>query len=354
LRFSAFQALAVFLLYLRYDYASLRNTADVKDLKMIYERLNLQEFMAKYSTDEACLQAIISNRWPDGFLCPKCGSKSGNRLKCRRAFQCTACGSQTSITANTVFHQAKLSLTKWFLAIYFLAANKQGISSVSLGKHIGCSFQTAWHMLHKFRYAMKERDVQYVLHGNVIIDEAYIGSTASGSKAQGRSTETKSAVLVAVEEKGDDTTGYIHLQPIHHASSTCILPIIKKKVDLDATIKTDGWGAYNGLTELGFEHNQEKSKGGKEASLQFPLVHRAIANLKTWMMGTFKNFCQTHLDLYTAEFSYRANRRNRSGEDRQGNLREATLAERLIGATSLGGWVSWKQVIERKHQTAAC
>ena len=188
---------------------------------MGYEMLNLQEFMAKYSTEEACLEAIVSHRWPEGFVCPKCGSKSGNQLRCRRVFQCTDCCSQTSITASTVFHQAKLPLSKWFLAIYFIAANKQGISSVSLSKHIGCSHQTAWHMLHKFRNAMRERDVQYLLHGTVVVDEAYVGSEATGSQAQGRSTETKSVVLVAVEEVEEDVTGFIHLEPIHHADSKC-------------------------------------------------------------------------------------------------------------------------------------
>jgi len=311
---------------------------------MGYEKLTLQDFMAKYSTDEACLDAIVKSRWPDGFVCPKCCSKAGNRLTCRRVFQCTNCDAQTSITANTVFHQAKLSLVKWFMAIYLVAANKQGISSVSLGKHIGCSYQSAFYILHKLRNAMMGRDVQYVLHGDVVIDEAYLGSKATGSQAPGRSTDTKSLVLVAVEKVSEDATGFIHIQPMEKASAGCILPIIQNKIHPSATIETDCWPSYNGLAALGYNHIATKSAGGPEASQQFPQVHRAISNLRSWMLGAFKNFCQRHLGLYAAEFTFKTNRRNRSKKDHRENSREGTLAERLIAAASLGSWVSWQQI----------
>ena len=310
---------------------------------MVYEKLTLQEFMDKYSTVNACLDAIVKSRWPDGFVCPKCRSTAGNRLDCRRVFQCTNCGAQTSITANTVFHQAKLSLVKWFMAIYLVAANKQGISSVSLAKHIGCSIQSAFYILQKLRNAMMERDVHYVLNGEVMVDEAYLGSQASGSQSQGRSTETKSLVLVAVEKASEDATGCIHIQPMQQASAGCILPIIQEKIHPSATIETDRWPAYNGLTDLGYNHIATKSAGGPEASQQFPQVHRAISNLKSWMLGAFKNFCQRHLGLYAAEFTFKTNRRNRSKNDHRGNSREGTLAERLIAAASLGSWIPWKK-----------
>lgn len=33
------------------------------------------EFQSKYGTDESCEQALYQLKWPDGFKCPKCGSR---------------------------------------------------------------------------------------------------------------------------------------------------------------------------------------------------------------------------------------------------------------------------------------
>ena len=35
----------------------------------------LIEFMQLYSTEEACRKAIFEHRWPDGFVCPRCGHR---------------------------------------------------------------------------------------------------------------------------------------------------------------------------------------------------------------------------------------------------------------------------------------
>lgn len=37
----------------------------------------------------------------------------------------------------------KLSLDKWFLALYFAATNKNGISEMALTKYIGITLKTA-------------------------------------------------------------------------------------------------------------------------------------------------------------------------------------------------------------------
>ncbi len=34
---------------------------------------NLIEFQSKYSTERACERALFQLKWPDGFICPKCG-----------------------------------------------------------------------------------------------------------------------------------------------------------------------------------------------------------------------------------------------------------------------------------------
>ena len=74
--------------------------------------LSLREFMARYGTEDQCLQAICNARWPQGFDCPECGSTRHCWLS-RGLFQCQDCRKQTSPTAGTIFQSTKLPLTVW-------------------------------------------------------------------------------------------------------------------------------------------------------------------------------------------------------------------------------------------------
>ena len=141
---------------------------------------SLPDFMAQHATPEACLARIVERRWPTGFVCPRCRHAGGYALPGRRGFECRGCGRQTSVTSGTAFAFTKLPLPKVFLAMYLISANKQGISGKSLAKHLGCSLPTGWHLLHKLRHAMQERDSGYQLAGLVEVDEAYVGGIAAG------------------------------------------------------------------------------------------------------------------------------------------------------------------------------
>jgi len=91
----------------------------------------------------------------------------------------------------------KLSLVKWFLALYFAATNKDGISEMALTKFIGVTLKTARALLHKIRSAMGEREGLYRLSGTVEMDEAFFGGKASGKRGGG--SENKTQVAVALQ-----------------------------------------------------------------------------------------------------------------------------------------------------------
>src|SRR5918995_4984388 len=53
------------------------------------------------------------------------------------------------------------------------------------------------------------------------------------------------------------------------------------------------------------------SRTGKPASGSMPHVHRALALLKRWLLGTHQGSVQPHqLDYYLDEFTFRFNRRH--------------------------------------------
>ena len=171
-----------------------------------YKSMCLTDFVALHATQEACLAALSSRRWPAGFVCPRCAHSGGYPLGGRRGFECGNCNRQTSVTAGTALAFTKLPLPKVFVAMYLIAANKQGISASSLALHIGCSEPTAWHLLHKLRHSMLERDKAYNLTGLIEVDESYVGGLASGTTQGARSTVKKTPVIAMVESRGDNHT----------------------------------------------------------------------------------------------------------------------------------------------------
>ena len=114
----------------------------------------LHEFRVQFASEEACERYLEICRWPDGFLCPRCGHGRAYVVAKRRR-QCTACRHQVSLTAGTILHNTKTPLTQWFWAAYLMTTDTRGVSALFLQRQLGLRrYETAWLMLHKLRRAM--------------------------------------------------------------------------------------------------------------------------------------------------------------------------------------------------------
>ncbi len=147
--------------------------------------LTVKEFRARFGDDDQCARYLASERWPNGFLCPRCGGRSRGYMASRRVEECAACGYQCSVTAGTIFHKTRVPLTGWFWAIYRMGQDKKGISALQLSKEIGVSYPTAWLLQHKIRKAMADRDQRYQLSGLIEVDEGYAGGAEQGGAQKG-------------------------------------------------------------------------------------------------------------------------------------------------------------------------
>lgn len=85
------------------------------------------------------------------------------------------------------------------------------------------------------------RDKKDKLNGDVHINENLIGGFSS---AVGRSTETKEALMVAVEILPDGRTGNLSLEHIESFKADELKFAIKKMVSNDEAIKTDAYHSY--------------------------------------------------------------------------------------------------------------
>jgi hypothetical protein len=102
-----------------------------------------QEFESWFAIEQRCRAFLEHVRWPDGFVCPKC-SRAGGWRTSRGLWMCGACGHQGSVTAGTIFQRSRLPLRSWFSAVWFVCAQKNGVSALGLQRVLGLgSYETA-------------------------------------------------------------------------------------------------------------------------------------------------------------------------------------------------------------------
>ena len=267
----------------------------------------LTELETNFGTEEACRAYLARLRWPDGFRCPRCGG-------CRSwpvrgvLLECAGCGCQISVTAGTIFQDTRTPLPIWFRAMWWVTTQKNGASALGLQRVLGLkSYETAWAWLHKLRRAMV-RPRRDLLTGRVEVDECYVGGLEEG--LPGRLNLEKALVVIAAQEDGPGI-GRIRMRQIIDASAESLVPFVRESVEPGSVVHTDGWAGYLPLEKNGYEHEVTilRSKN-KTASQLMPRVHRVIALLKRWLMGTHQGaVSRKHLDYYLDEFTFRFNRR---------------------------------------------
>lgn len=266
------------------------------------------ELEDRFATEEACREYLARLRWPEGFVCSRCGATGGWKAT-RGRLVCRACRYQASVTAGTIFQGTHKPLRLWFRAIWHITSQKNGASAASVQQILGLgSYQTAWTWLHKLRRAMV-RPGRDRLHGRVEVDETHVVS--GDGDTDGRQAENKVPVAIAAEEDGHGI-GRIRLARIPCASKKVLQRFVQEAIKPGSIVHTDGLASYRGLETLGYQHEVSVLLGQEKdaASRLLPRVHRVASLLKRWLLGTHQGAVSPrHLDYYLDEFTFRFNRR---------------------------------------------
>ena len=218
---------------------------------------NLAEFEHWFGDDRACLEFLARLRWSDGFVCP---FREGHEAWITKRGQrmCRGCGRQVSVTAGTVFHGARVGLTTWFRAAWWMVGQKQGASAQGLQRVLGlASSQTAWHLLHRLRKAMV-RVERARLTGTVEVDETFVGGYHKGKR--GRDLSRKALVVIAAECRGK-AIGRIRLRRAMDSSSGALVGFVRESVEKGSTVITDGLATYLSLGKNGYSHDRRVQLG---------------------------------------------------------------------------------------------
>ncbi len=216
------------------------------------------------------------------------------------------------MTAGTLFDRRRTPLTVWFTACWMFAAQKDGVSALGLQRSLEIgSYPTAWAMLHRLRSVLV-RPGRDRLSGTVEVDETFTGGEEAGLRG-GRAKGKKSLVGVAVEVRQPRGYGRCRMEILPGAPAS-LRPFLTRHVEPGATVITDGWMGYHGITGLGYAHVRRSQRAararGEDPGKLLPGVHRVASLAKRWLLGTHQGSAgDTHLQSYLNEFCFRFSRR---------------------------------------------
>lgn len=273
--------------------------------------MSLNEFIDQYGSEEQCEAALLRARWPGGFVCPECGGREHSCILAdgRRYWQCAHCRMQTTLCSGTLFHASKLPLRIWFLAIYLVTQNENCISALSLKRHLGVSYRTAWRVKHKLLEAMAEREHTRQLSGVVVADDAYLGGKRAGKP--GRGSENKVPFIAAVELDEDGDPQHVRFDPLPDLKGASIQAWATRALDPGAELVTDGLASHGAAAAVVATYGAIIVTPHRSSNLEpFRWVNTFISNLKTAIRGTYHHFAfGKYTRRYVAEAQYHVNRR---------------------------------------------
>jgi hypothetical protein len=96
--------------------------------------------------------------------------------------------------SGTIFHDTKLPLRKWFMAVLLMVEARKGISANQMKRTLGVSYKTAWYLCHRIRAAMKN-DSATLLSGVEEADETCTDEWVRGQQVHTNNVEGVGSLL---------------------------------------------------------------------------------------------------------------------------------------------------------------
>ncbi|QIG78385.1 IS1595 family transposase [Stakelama tenebrarum] len=284
---------------------------------------------APHFTDEnAAREHLEALRWPEGPVCPHCGSVDVKRLPAQRGrpskahpegklragvIQCNGCREQFSVTIGTVFERSKVPLNKWLLATHLMVSSKKGMSAHQLHRMLGVTYKTAWFMAHRIRDAMVSDDNSPMGGGgrDVEVDETYIGRVPGTSRTP---IHNMNKVIALVDRTTGRSTSIVFTG---NFTAESVGAILSERVAPDSRLITDEARFYKipGKTFTGGHQSVSHARGEyvrkADRTVHTNTIEGFFGIFKRGMRGVYQHCGSQHLQRYLAEFDFRYT--NRSG-----------------------------------------
>ena len=276
-----------------------------------YERkgMSLVELFELFPDNAAAEAWFELQRWPSGICCPRCGSVRYSETKNRKPmpYRCKDCRKHFSVKIGTVMEASNLNYQKWGFAIYMVATNLKGVSSMKLHRDLKIRQPSAWHLAQRIREGFVG-DVQ-AMAGPVEVDETFIGGKErnkhASKKLHAGTGGTGKAVVAGAKDRA---TGKVSAEVVSGTGRSTLQGFVFSKTEPGAAVYTDEHLAYKGLPN----HTAVKHGAGQfvNGMAHTNGVESFWSMLKRGYYGTFHKMSVKHLNRYVAEFAGRQNMRD--------------------------------------------
>lgn len=271
--------------------------------------ISMPELFDMFPDEQSAIDWFENIRWPDGIrACPRCGSAETGEVPNRKPmpYWCGACRSYFSVKVGTIMESSKLPLLKWVFALYLLATNIKGVSSMKLRRDLGVTQKMAWMMAHKIRECWINEDGP--LEGVIEVDETYIGDRSRNkhrSQRLGRGPHGKTPVIGLRQRHGQ-----VRARSIASTSRVELHGFVEENVAPGSLVFTDDHSSYRGLGHV--EHVAVRHSIGEYVRdmAHTNSIESFWALLKRGYVGTYHWMSDKHLDRYLNEFAGRASVRH--------------------------------------------
>lgn len=283
--------------------------------------MNLVEIFKQFPTQKECIDYLENLKWKGEPTCPYCKSKKHHSYPSEFRHYCHNCKTSYRVTIGTIFHDTRLPLQKWFLAICLILNAKKGISSRQLARDLDVNKDTAWSMQMRVRRAMVE--TPSLLTGIVEMDETYIGARKPRKESKdkddqgnypknprGRGTKNKTPVVGMVERGGRVIAKMQNQLKFKDLKKTA-----SEYIDFSNTVlMTDDYRGYipfkHLLTHQTVNHSKKQFANG---IIHTNTIENFWSILKRGIAGQYHHLSDKYLNKYITEFCFRYN--NRTNEN---------------------------------------
>ena len=273
--------------------------------------LTAKQFYQMFPDNESAEAWFVARRCPNGVCCPKCGSlnvKTGAKRK-GLPFRCRSkgCEAPFSVKYGTFMQSSKITYKEWLYALYLVATNLKGVSSMKLHRELGRTQKTAWHAAHRIRKVLDQG--LPLFSGPVEVDETYVGGRRKNMPASKRKqlTGRGPSGKVAVAGIRDRATNQVQAQVVPDTTSETLGEFIQGNVIPGTRIYTDDAMAYTHLpNHASVKHSVSEYVRGQ---VHTNGIESFWATLKRAHKGTFHRLSAKHLHRYVDEFVGRHNMR---------------------------------------------
>jgi len=282
---------------------------------------SLQEAILYFANPANCREYLVARRWPDGVICPRCGSKNVlflekyNRWHCREKHDAP----QFTLKTQTIFEDSPIGLDKWLTAMWMIVNCKNGVSSWEIHRTLKVTQKSAWFMLHRLRLGLKENYGHGPLtkiggpENEVEVDETFIG---------GRKQNMHKDKKVRYEAKGgasgkavvqgilDRTVRQVRAKVMPDVKRETLQAEILKQVKYGTKVYTDDAVAYEQGMQWRFVHDfVNKTETYVKGRVHVNGVENFWSLLKRGLNGTYVAVEPFHLERYVDEQVFRYNNR---------------------------------------------